>query len=106
MDKLIIKYRDSADSKERIKLSHIIQQKLYESGSWIPLEVIPFVREFYWRWLQFPDVPGNKETTEIFESPLSGGYFWIDEDIKKETLESQKNGKSFAPVTKIIDKYK
>jgi microcin C transport system substrate-binding protein len=67
---------------------------------------LPFFRSFYWRWLQFPDVPGFKDTTEIFESPFSGGYFWIDEDIKKETLDAMQSGKTFKPEVKVIDKYR
>ncbi|HRS62534.1 MAG TPA: ABC transporter substrate-binding protein, partial [Spirochaetota bacterium] len=80
--------------------------KLYDSGAWIPLDTLPFFRSFYWRWLQFPDVPGFKDTTEIFESPFSGGYFWIDEDIKKETLDALQSGKTFKPEVKVIDKYR
>ncbi|HON14913.1 MAG TPA: extracellular solute-binding protein [Spirochaetota bacterium] len=106
MDRLIELYRDSTNEKERIKLIHQVQQKLYDSGAWIPLDTLPFFRSFYWRWLQFPDVPGFKDTTEIFESPFSGGYFWIDEDIKKETLDAMQSGKTFKPEVKVIDKYR
>ncbi|HPD78233.1 MAG TPA: extracellular solute-binding protein, partial [Spirochaetota bacterium] len=106
MDRLIELYRDSTNEKERIRLIHQVQQKLYDSGAWIPLDTLPFFRSFYWRWLQFPDVPGFKDTTEIFESPFSGGYFWIDEDIKKETLDALQSGKTFKPEVKVIDKYR
>jgi len=106
MDKLIELYRDSTNEKERIQLIHQVQQKLYDSGAWIPLDTLPFFRSFYWRWLRFPDVPGFKDTTEIFESPFSGGFFWIDEDIKKETIDSMQSGKTFKPELKVIDKYR
>ena len=106
MDKLIERYRDSTNERERIELSRKIQQLYHDSGAWIPLDMIPFIRGFYWRWMQLPDVPGNRETTEIFENPAAGGYFWIDENIKNETLEAMKSGRAFKPELKIIEKYK
>ncbi len=36
-------------------------------------------------------------------NPAELGLFWIDEDVKKETLHAMKEGKAFKPVT-IIDK--
>ncbi len=106
MDKMINKYRDSTNENERMDLSRKIQQRVHDSASWIPLDVTPFFREFYWRWMKFPAIPGDKETGDIFDSPAGSGYFWIDEDIKKETLDAMKANKTFKPVVNIITKYK
>jgi len=106
MDRLIDRYRESTDEKERIALSIRIQQKIHDSGCWIPFGAFPFFRNFYWRWMRFPEVPGDKNSNEVFESPHSAGYFWIDEDMKKETLEVIKTGRTFKPETKIITKYR
>jgi microcin C transport system substrate-binding protein len=106
MDRLINRYRESTNENELIMLSHKIQEKIYESGGWIPLDILPFTRAFYWRWIRIPDVPGYRTTSDIFSYPAAGGYFWIDEDIKKETLEAMKSNKSFEPVLNIITKYK
>lgn len=106
MDRLIERYRDSVNEKERIQLSHKIQQRLHDSGAWIPLNTLPFFREFHWRWMKFPDVPGTRDTGTVFDDPAAGGYFWIDEDMKKETKEALKSGKTFEPLTRVIDKYR
>jgi microcin C transport system substrate-binding protein len=106
MDRMIDKYRNSINEKERMDLSRKIQKKVHDSASWIPLDVIPFFREFHWRWMQFPEIPGDKDTGDIFDNPAGSGLFWIDEDIKKETLDALKSNKTFEPVTKIITKYK
>lgn len=106
MDKLIDRYRNSTDEKELIQLSLKIQDKISDSGGWIPLDMLPFTRAFYWRWVQVPEIPGYKTSTEIFDDPTAGGYFWIDENIKNETLEAMKSNRTFKPVTKIITKYK
>lgn len=106
MDKLIDKYRDSTNEQERIKLSLQIQQRIHDSACWVPFEAFPFIRYFYWRWIQYPDTPGYRNTTEIFDDPQAGGYFWIDEDIKRETLDAIKTGKTFKPELKVVTKYK
>jgi len=106
MDRLIERYRDSINEQERIQLAHKIQQRYHDSGGWIPLNTLPFFREFYWRWLRFPEIPGNRDTGAVFNNPTSAGYFWIDEEMKKETRNALKSGKTFEPVTKIIEKYK
>lgn len=106
MDKLINQYRNSTDEKELVKLSLQIQEKIHESGVWIPLDTLPFYRSFYWRWIKYPAVPGYKNSTQIFDEPASAGYFWIDEDIKNETMDAMKSNKKFKPVVNIITKYK
>jgi microcin C transport system substrate-binding protein len=106
MDRLINRYRESTNENELITLSHKIQEKISESGGWVPLDILPFTRAFYWRWVQIPEIPGYKTTSDIFSYPAAGGYFWIDEDIKKETQEAMKANKSFEPVLNIITKYK
>ncbi len=106
MDKLIDKYRKSMKIKERIELSHAIQERIHQSGAWIPLEMVNFTRALHWRWVKFPKVPGFKMTTNFFSYPSAGGFFWIDKEVKEETLNAMKKGKSFKPVTRIIKKYK
>jgi len=106
MDKLIDQYRNSTNSRERIILSHKVQDKIYESGAWIPLEMVNFSRSLHWRWIKFPDVPGYKTTSDIFGYPAAGGFFWIDDKAKNETLEAMKSDKVFKPVTRVVKKYK
>ena len=106
IDKLIERYRESTDEKERIRLSVRIQQKIHDSGCWVPFGTFPFIRYFHWRWIKFPDVPGYKNSTEIFDDPQTAGYFWIDETVKKETLEAMKSGRTFKPEIRVITKYK
>ncbi len=54
----------------------------------------------------YPNVAGSKDSSEaegLFENPAKLGIFWIDEDVKKETLKAMKEDKAFKSVT-IIDK--
>ncbi len=92
MDKFIEAYRQSTETAERIKLSHKIQEKIHQIGAYVPSYKVPYIRAAYWRWLQFPKVPGTRDT---LLDPLEIGIFWIDEAIKKETLAAIKSGKTF-----------
>ena len=105
LDELIMKYRDSYNESERINLSHIIQQKLHEEGSFVPAFMYPYVRQAYWRWWRLPEVSGTKWSDSIFEpfDSSTGGLFWYDEKLHKETLNAMKKGIKLEPVT-IIDK--
>ncbi|MDY6967855.1 MAG: extracellular solute-binding protein [Spirochaetota bacterium] len=103
MDKLIDYYRNSISSKERIKLSHKIQKRIHDISAWIPLYQVPYTRHFYWRWMKLPKVAGTKNSSSLFTDPAGAGLFWIDEDVKEETIKALKAEKSFKPVT-IIDK--
>jgi len=106
MDRLIDRYRESTDEKELIRLSRQIQDKLHQNGCWVGLDTISFIRYFHWRWVKFPEIPGYKHSSEIFDDPQTAGYFWIDEDAKKETMDAMKSGATFKPEVRIITKYK
>ncbi|MDB9822377.1 extracellular solute-binding protein [Deltaproteobacteria bacterium] len=111
LDRLIDAYRDSQSTEEQIKLIHEIQQKIHDICSWIPLYQVPYIRSLYWRWINLPEIPGTRSSTSLFEpnepwDSKYGGYFWINEDVKKETLEAMKSGKGFEPVTIIDETFK
>ena len=101
LDELINKYRFSFAEKDRIKYSLMVQEKLYEVCSMVPLYMVPYVRHAYWRWWKFPVVAGTKNSDSIFEpfGESSGGLFWYDEQLHKETLKAMKKDEKFDPVT-------
>lgn len=113
MDNLIEAYRNSLDEKERINISLKIQGKIHEIGAYVPTFMVPYVRIAYWRWLKLPDPPGTKVSESLFDpfpDPIygmtTGGLFWYDEELHKETLEAMKKNKKFDPVTIIDETYK
>ncbi|MCP4691778.1 MAG: ABC transporter substrate-binding protein, partial [Desulfobacterales bacterium] len=108
MDRMIDKYRDSDDNKERIRLAHKIQRRVHDLCAWIPLYQVPYVRHLHWRWLKLPTPAGSRSSNSLFEpfepwDSKYGGYFWIDQEVKKETLAAMKEGRTFEPVV-IVDK--
>lgn len=108
LDKMIDAYRNSDNTEEQIRIIHQIQQKIHDISSWVPLYQVPYIRSLYWRWIQLPVPPGTRSSNSLFEpfepwESKYGGYFWIDEAMKTETLEAMKKKQKFEPVT-IIDK--
>lgn len=111
MDKVIEAFRSALSTEERIRLAHQLQQMIHDQSAWIPTMDVPYDRVGYWRWVKFPKVPGTKiggAGTDPFDfnnsfSTSDGGLFWIDKEVKKETLAAKKKGIKFPPVT-IIDK--
>ena len=105
LDELINKYRYSFEEKDRIKYSLMVQEKLYEICPMVPLYMVPYVRQGYWRWWRFPEVPGTKNSDSIFDpfGDSTGGLFWYDDQLYMDTLKAMKKKIKFDPVT-IIDK--
>ncbi|RPH52982.1 MAG: ABC transporter substrate-binding protein [Desulfobacteraceae bacterium] len=108
MNRLIDEYRNSLEEEERIKLSVKIQQKIDDTGCFVPTFMVPYVRHAYWRWWKFPEIPGTKHSTSLFDpfGSMAGGLFWFDEKVYNETKEAMKKGVKFRPVTMIDETYK
>ncbi len=103
LDKLIDAYRGSADKAEMIELSHQIAQIVHDYAAYIPGWKRPFYRVGKWRWLKFPEETFDARTSGDFEQM---GVYWIDEEVKKETQEAMKSGKTFPPVIKEYTTWK
>ncbi len=106
LDALIIEQRDTADYPTRIRLAHEIEQRIYDIAAFIPMYKVPYTREAYWRWMKLPEHHGVRMTSYLFdpmtENLRTDGLFWVDEDVKRETLEALASGGTFPPVN-IVD---
>ncbi|MCK5834616.1 MAG: hypothetical protein KAG98_02640, partial [Lentisphaeria bacterium] len=88
--------------KEKQKIAKELQQDIYDEACAFPTIVIPYQRNISWRWLVIPEIA---ETPNCY-SLLDSNSWWIDEDLKKETLEAMKSGTTFPKIIKTYDKYK
>ena len=101
IDRLIDEFEAASTLEERVALSHRIQLLVHDQAAFIPTFKIPFLREAGWRWLRLPDTIATRTSGEIFD-PWVSGLFWIDEDIKADTLAARQAGRKFEPVN-IVD---
>jgi microcin C transport system substrate-binding protein len=102
MDRMIEAYRASDDKQEMIELAHRMSAMHHEHGSFVPGFYQGFFRIGHWRWVRYPEEFSYKHAQSAGELFLH----WIDEDIKKETLEARKSGKTFEPQINIYDRWK
>ncbi len=84
------------------KLQHII----HDEAIFVPGYVPEFQRVGYWRWLKWPDSEETRFSPAVVYEPHEGYAFWIDEDVRKETLEARRHGKTFPEVNRVIDAYR
>ncbi|MGF1726002.1 extracellular solute-binding protein [Photobacterium nomapromontoriensis] len=105
MDAKIQAYDAEFDTTKKQAISHQIQQTVSDEYLIVPGYMVPYTREAHWRWMKYPTPAMTMNTNALF-SVVDLATFWIDEDVKKETLAAMKNGQKFAPVTVIDDTYK
>lgn len=102
MDVLSQGVRDATTLEEIETKCHRIEEIIHRDAPWIPGYYVPFVRCGYWRWVQWPDDFNVKQIRDLYSSYV----FWIDEDMKKETLKARRVGKTFPEQNLIFDQYR
>jgi len=102
MDKLIAAYDKAQTMDDKRRLALVLETKVYENAAFIPAFKMPFYRIGYWRWMKWPKFFNVRFSYE----PGQFGLDWIDEAVKKETLEARDNGKTFPPEIKVYDQWK
>jgi microcin C transport system substrate-binding protein len=68
LDKAIDGYRNSMETKDRIKFSHEAQQIIHDNASFIPTFEVPYHREAYWAQWQLPRGGGGGVVYGVFGS--------------------------------------
>ncbi len=102
MDVLSQGVRDATTLEEVETKCHRIEEIIHRDAPWIPGYNVPFRRCGYWRWVQWPDDFNVKKIRDLYSSYV----FWIDEEIKNETLEARREGKGFPEQNLIFDQHR
>ena len=105
LDKLVEAYDAEFDQEKRYQLSHQIQDYVTDASIIVPGYMVPYSRAVHWRWIEFPKQPMTKKT-EMFFHPMDIANFWINSEVKKETEQAMKKGKTFPTVSVVDDRYK
>jgi len=79
-----------------------VQEEIHNFAAWIPGLTADYNRLGYWRWVRWP---------EYFQVPryfffAESGVFWIDTNIRQETDDAKKSGRTMPPVSKVYDRWK
>ncbi|MFO1484272.1 MAG: extracellular solute-binding protein [Verrucomicrobiaceae bacterium] len=100
MDKFCEEERHATTIEEIRKASWGADQIIYEEAPWIPSYEQNYFRVAYWRWVKWPEKTFNVAVSEL---PMSNHVHWIDEDVKQETLDAIRSGKTFPETDLVFD---
>ena len=106
MDILADQVRNARSYEELKKAAHEAQQIIHDEGMFIPGVDRDFTAIGHWRWMKWPDSDTTKFSYPVIYEPMETYLYWIDEDLKEETLKAKKEGKTFPEVEEIIDDYR
>ena len=85
-----------------IDLAHRMSEMHHEHASFVPGFYQGFFRVGHWRWLRYPENFNYKHAQSAGELFIH----WVDEDLKRETLEARKSGKTFEPQIRVYDQWR
>jgi microcin C transport system substrate-binding protein len=105
-DLLCEKSRNARTEEELRDASFKLQHIIHDEAIFVPSYNVDFVRIGSWRWLRWPDSEQTKFCVPVVYDPLEAHVHWIDEDMKRETIEAKRKGKKFPEVNRIYDDYK
>lgn len=105
-DLLCEKSRNARTEGELRDASYKLQHIMHDEAIFVPSYNVDFVRVGSWRWLRWPDSEQTKFCVPVVYDPLEAHVHWIDEDMKRETIEAKRKGKKFPEVNRIYDDYK
>jgi microcin C transport system substrate-binding protein len=74
-------------------------QLIYDSACWVPGLDTSYYRLGYWRWIEWPE----NFNVAVSENHYSAHVHWIDETIKKETMEAMRSGQSYPEIEEVYD---
>lgn len=102
VDPILEEGRNARSIEAITRTSHELEQIFHDRAVWVPGYMRPFYRLGYWRWIRWPD----DFNVRIGDIPEMSHVHWIDEGIKKETVEAMKSGRSFEEKNLIFDRYR
>ncbi|WP_052573984.1 ABC transporter substrate-binding protein [Haloferula sp. BvORR071] len=81
----ILEANRAARSEEVVRdTTHQLEEIFHERAVWVPALRRPFYRCAFWRWVRWPD----DFNVRLGNDPQMNHVLWIDQDIKKETLDA------------------
>ncbi len=105
-DVLSEKVRFARDETELRDAAFKLQNIMQDEAIFVPAYTVDFVRIGCWRWIRWPDCEETRFSPPVVYEPLEAFVYWIDEDMKEETMDAKRSGKTFEEVNRIIDEYR
>lgn len=100
---VILEANRNARSYEEVKeTSWKLEEIFHEEAVWIPSFQRPFYRVGYWRWVRWPE----DFNVRVAYLPEEAHVHWIDEEMKEQTLQAMRVGRTFEEQYLLFDQYR
>jgi len=83
-----------------------LQRIVHDEAVFVPGYTVDFLRVGSWRWVKWPDSEETRFCPPVIYDPTETHVLWIDEAVKKETMEAMRKSKAFPEVNRIFDDYR
>ncbi len=103
MDRLLDAHRSATTMEAMAELGHRIEEIIHEQAIFVPAATQDYYRLGHWRWLRFPEESFN---VRVSYGPIESYVWWIDEDLKAETLAARRSGETFPEVNAVFDQFR
>ncbi len=103
LDELSVAIRRATTEEEIREKSWAIEEVIHEQAPWVPLYLRDYYRFGYWRWLRFPE---GRLNVRVSNMPDEAHVHWIDTEMKEETLEAKRVGRTFPETLEVYDQYR
>lgn len=105
-DLLSEKVRNARTEEELRDAAVKLQNIIHDEAIFVPAYTVDFVRIGSWRWMRWPDSEETRFCPPIVYEPLEAHVHWIDGEMKEETMDAKRSGKTFEEVNRIFDEYR
>ncbi len=105
-DALSEKVRTATTAEELKDAAWKLQHIMHDEAIFVPGYSVDFVRIGSWRWVRWPDSDTTRFSPPVVYDPHEVFVFWIDQEMKEETLAARRSGVVFPEVSRTIDVYR
>lgn len=106
MDELCENIRAATSEKAIQRDAWKVQKLVHDDALFIPAVKSGYLRQGHWRWLKWPQTKLYEFNAPQVSLAYESYLYWIDEDLKEETLAAKKAGKTFPEQNKFYDLYR
>jgi len=106
MDRLSENIRAASSEEALQRDAWKAEQLVHDAALFIPAIKSGYLRQGHWRWLKWPQTEYYEFNAPGVSLPTESYLYWIDEDLKKETLAAKKAGRKLPEKNHSYDLYR
>ncbi|SHJ78669.1 microcin C transport system substrate-binding protein [Rubritalea squalenifaciens DSM 18772] len=106
MDRLCEAVRFAKTKDELKDAAWKVQNIVHDEALFIPALKNSYSRLAHWRWMKWPDTKYYEFCSPITAIPSESYLYWIDEELKEETLRAKKDGVKLPEKNNLFDLYR